>query len=187
MKEQDLDSKISNDSSLIVYPQKQEIKLSSSESEEPISSNSSIDCTSLQNLLAKKQWQQANQETATLLLKAANQERRNWLERNDVENISCRDLLIINQHWQDYSQGHFGFISQLNIWQNLELQNYQQFGYQVGWYHQRKWISIKHLDFTSAAPKGHLPAISWWFGHAIWGLKVLFSRLNSCLMEEINT
>ena len=179
----DLKIEIFNDSPAIVCTPTTDKNLSNLGSTTP----NPIDCTQLQNLLENKQWREANQETASVLLKAARQERRDWLERNDVANISCNDLLIIDRLWRNHSQKRFGFTVQLDLWQNLEPQNYQQFGKQVGWHRQGRWILMRHLDFGPNAPVGHLPAISWWFGHAIWGLKILFSRLDFCQLQEFNS
>ncbi|MGV2831513.1 protein kinase domain-containing protein [Myxosarcina sp. GI1(2024)] len=144
-----------------------------------------IDYTPLRDLLATKQWQQANQITERLLLQAAHEERKDWLERDDLENLSCEVLWAIDRLWSDYSQKHFGFSVQYGIWQNLDPKNYRNFGKQVGWYLEARWILTKQIDFSLAAPKGHLPAMSWWFGHAIWGLKGLFLKLDACLTQKI--
>ena len=142
---------------------------------------SKIDLTQLEVYLKQQQWQQANQETAKLLLQAASQEQQNWLETDDLTKISGGDLLSIDRLWSKYSEAKFGFKVQLEIWQNLPNQNYRAFGSEVGWYKNQRWLLSKRLDYSLAAPEGHLPAISWWYGHAIWGLKGLFAKLDKCL------
>lgn len=144
-----------------------------------------LDSTQLQNYLEIKDWQKANQETERLLLQATCQERRNWLERDDLEKLTCDNLYLIDRLWKKYSEGNFGFSVQHSIWNSLNQKNYRHFGKQVGWHLEGRWILIKHLDFSISAPKGHLPAISWWFGHAIWGLKGLFLKLDACDTEQI--
>lgn len=139
-----------------------------------------IDYTQLQNYLKTQNWKEANHETERLLLQAAKQERRVWLERDDLENLACNDLQVIAELWHDYSNAHFGFKVQNEIWQNLTVKNYQSFGREVGWYIQRKWLRMNQLAFNLDAPKGHLPAITWWFAHAIWGLKSLFLKIDYC-------
>ena len=74
---------------------------------------------------------------------------------------------INNELWHDYSKGHFGFKVQNEIWQNLDVQNYRNFGKEVEWYTGKRWRRMNELNFSLDAPKGHLPAISWWYGHAI--------------------
>ncbi len=144
-----------------------------------------IDYAQLKSYLEAQNWQKANQETEKLLLLGASQERRDWFERDDLENLACRDLQIINELWHDYSNGHFGFRVQSQIWQDLQVKNYQNFGKEVGWYVRQRWLRKKSLIFSLCAPKGHLPAVSWWFGHAIWGLKNLFMKINCCQEQAI--
>ena len=139
------------------------------------------DCTQLEIYLQNQQWQQANQETERRLLQAACQLKQNWLETDDLEKITCGELLSIDRLWTKYSENKFGFQTQLEIWRNLETQNYRAFGAEVGWYVQHRWLLSKRLDYSLSAPAGHLPAISWWYGHAIWGLKGLFTKLGKCL------
>lgn len=146
---------------------------------------SKIDYTQLKDCLKTQNWQEANRETEKLLLLAANQERRSWFERDDLENLACRDLQIIDELWHDSSSEHFGFKVQNEIWQDLQVKNYQNFGREVGWYVQNRWLRMNGLTFDLCAPKGHLPAITWWFGHAIWGLKSLFLKIDGCREQEI--
>ena len=147
-------------------------------------STTGINYTELDNLLKNQQWHQANQETARLLLQAAHKKRKNWLEKDDIDLIACEDLQIIDRLWCQYSQDNFGFSIQAHIWQNMEQQNYQSFGNQVGWRVSQRWILMKELNFSISAPRGHLPAMSWWYGHAIWGLKTLFVRINACYSSQ---
>lgn len=145
-----------------------------------------LNYSQLQKYLKTRNWKEANYETERLLLQAAKQERRVWLERDDLENISCRDLQAIAELWHDYSNGHFGFKIQNKIWQNLTVKNYPSFGREVGWCIGRKWLRMNQLTFNLDASKGHLPAITWWFGHAIWGLKSLFLKIDYCHERDAN-
>lgn len=142
---------------------------------------SKIDCTQLETFLRSNHWLQANQETEKLLLQAASQIQQSWLEKDDLEKITSGDLLTIDRLWSKYSEDKFGFKTQLAVWQNLENQNYRTFGSEVGWYVKNRWLLNKRLNYSLSAPKGHLPAISWWYGHAIWGLKGLFDKMDRYL------
>ena len=150
-------------------------------------STTGINYTELADLLKNHQWYRANQETAKLLLQAGNKKRKNWLERDDIYYLACEDLQFIDRLWREYSQDNFGFSIQAHIWQNMERQNYKDFGTKVGWMVNKRWILLKELNFNVSAPTGHLPAISWWDGHAIWGLKTLFSRINTCYLNCNNS
>ncbi|MBE9169611.1 GUN4 domain-containing protein [Pleurocapsales cyanobacterium LEGE 06147] len=181
---QDLIAHIITFSEFAVSPQEKIPESSETEPTEPILiSEQGIDYTQLRDLLEAKQWQQANQATEQLLLQAAHQDRRGWLEKDDLDNLSCEDLYIIDRLWVNYSEKHFGFSVQHGIWQDLEEKNYQNFGKQVGWYFEGRWLLTKQINFSFSAPRGHLPAMSWWFGHAIWGLKGLFLRMDACLAK----
>ena len=183
---QDLSTILSN--SAIAFPNINLIRsdLSTIQSSATIASaESKIDYTQLKDYLKAQNWQEANQKTEKLLLQAVNQERRAWFERDDLENLTCRDLQIINELWHNYSNGHFGFRVQSEIWQGLQVKNYQNFGREVGWYVQKRWLRMNKLTFDLGAPRGHLPAITWWFGHAIWGLKSLFLKIDCCQEQEI--
>jgi serine/threonine protein kinase len=185
---QDLDAKIIPSLGFVLSPQE---KVPESAETEPtelvLISKQGIDYTQLRDLLEAQQWQQANQVTEQLLLQAARQDRRSWLERDDLESLSCEDLDLIDRLWVNYSEEHFGFSVQHSIWQDLEEKNYQNFGKQVGWYLEGRWLLTKHIDFSLSALRGHLPAMSWWFGHAIWGLKGLFLRMDGCHAKEVTT
>ena len=146
-------------------------------------STTGINYTELADLLKNHQWQQANQETAKLLLLAANKKQKNEVDRDDIYHLACEDLQLIDRLWREYSQDTFGFSLQTHIWQNMEQQNYQNFGEQVGWRVNQRWILMQELNFSMSAPRGHLPAMKWWYGHAIWGLKTLFIKINACCLN----
>lgn len=180
-----LNTEIISTSGLVFPPQEKVIQFANPEAVKLVSiADSELDFTQLQNYLETKNWQQANQETEKLLLQGAAQERRDWFERDDLERLSCENLYIIDMLWREYSAEHFGFSVQHEIWQSLMPKNYRKFGNQVGWNLKGRWILFKHLNFSVSAPRGHLPAISWWFGHAIWGLKSLFLRMDACNAEQ---
>ena len=160
-------------------------KIASTHSKELVlTSESGVVYTKLRDYLRDKKWQQANQITEQLLLQASQQYKKNWLERDDLKNLTCEDLSIIDRLWNSYSQENFGFSIQYDIWQKLDHQNYQKFGKKVGWYVEKRWLLKKNINFSLSAPKGHLPVISWWFGHAIWGLRGLFSKMDTCFSQE---
>ncbi|VEP17045.1 Serine/threonine protein kinase [Hyella patelloides LEGE 07179] len=182
---QDLNDRISYFPELVSFSQKKALEMLPTKPKElTLISQSGIDYTQLKDYLKAQKWQEANQITEKLLLKAAHQERKNWLERDDLKNLNCEDLYIIDRLWSYYSEERFGFSVQHSIWYNLEIKKYQYFGEQIGWYQEKKWLLIKHINFSLSAPKGHLPVLSWWFGHAIWGLKGLFSYIDTCKIEE---
>jgi len=131
----------------------------------------------LQDLLSQGNWQEANQETLIVMLRAIGKSENEWLTDKDLMNLPCADLLAIDQLWQHHSQGHFGFTTQTQIYQECGAKlngNYPghriwgEFGTQIGWRTlstpmssstEQGWIAFSKATFSLAAPRGHLP----WF------------------------
>ncbi|HEY9834405.1 MAG TPA: protein kinase, partial [Stenomitos sp.] len=60
------------------------------------------DFSSLQELLANGKWQQADKETAALMLKASGRE--GWLRVGDIEAFPMQELRTIDRLWREYSR-----------------------------------------------------------------------------------
>ena len=94
--------------------------------------------------LSQHDYKSADIETRILLLKAAGQMKRGWLDdKVDIPMIPDTDLLIIYRLWQKYSNLHFGFSTQSRILKsipsNIVLHDDERYLYLsmlVGW-----WIS----------------------------------------------
>ncbi|WP_425443128.1 GUN4 domain-containing protein [Spirulina major] len=97
----------------------------------------------------------------------------------------------MDQLWVHYSQGHFGFSVQKQIYQSLggirksNAKVWNGFGDAVGWRKGSTWLYYKDLKFNTSSPVGHLPigfADVWgrvWFGFFVlrfFGLGILLSR-----------
>ncbi|MEA5533100.1 GUN4 domain-containing protein [Crocosphaera sp. XPORK-15E] len=129
-----------------------------------LKSEKGIDYTKLRDFLAEGKWREANQETANVMLQAANRVSERWLRIEDIDNFPCEDLSTVDQLWVHYSQGKFGFSVQKKIYvddlggtkeHNEEI--WQQFCDRVGWTKtivNKTNITYKLLDST---PLGHLP------------------------------
>lgn len=118
----------------------------------------------LRDLLAARKWQEADEETANVMLKVAGQEER-WLDTDSVKKIPCEDLSTIDQLWVSSSNGRFGFSVQKRIWESV-TGNYDydyditcKFGERVGWYVNKEWLNYSDLTFSPNAPEGHLPFV----------------------------
>lgn len=124
-----------------------------------------IDYTRLPDLLAAGQWKEACRETARAMVKAASQQRKGWLDSEDIEILSCEDLRTIDQLWVNASNGHFGFSLQKQTWESAggtpdaDYETLCRFGEHLGWYLQEKeeWLTYRELTFNLSAPAGHLP------------------------------
>lgn len=112
----------------------------------------------LSDLLAAGKWEEADAQTAALLLKLADRESSGWLKRKDIEKISSSDLQMLDRLWVKHSNGHFGFSTQQRIWYSCN-DNYTNFGQRVGWHKDDRWLDYDGLIFSLEAPVGHLPAV----------------------------
>ncbi|MGD1702659.1 protein kinase domain-containing protein, partial [Dapis sp. BLCC M229] len=139
-----------------------------------------VDYTKLHDLLAEKKWKQANWETNIIIQKAT---KIKWLVKffgvfgcglnsQNMKQISCTDLQTIDQLWQQYSNGKFGFSVQKQIYLDtgnnpLEFtkETYKEFAEKIGWKLKRNkglmggWLLYCNLIFKNKAPRGHLPVL----------------------------
>jgi eukaryotic-like serine/threonine-protein kinase len=129
-----------------------------------------IDYNKLRNLLASQKWQEADRETAKLMLRAAKREEAGWLDRESIEEFPYEDLQTIDQLWVKYSNGHFGFSVQQRIYENVressedDSEVWQTFRDMVGWLKKGEKFHYSHLNFSEKAPEAHLPAIPLFAG-----------------------
>jgi len=112
----------------------------------------------LETFLASKDFYQADVATRKLMLKLTNTQNDRWVDKNTIVKMSCKDVLIIDKLWQDYSDGKFGFSQQRKIY--ITVGNNEKFGNKVGWRKNNKWLSTDDLIYTTEAPIGHLPSVS---------------------------
>ena len=155
-----------------------------------LDSQEQVDYSPLEDLLAAGKWQEADRETETVMIKASGREQDGWLSEEDLDVFPCADLRIIDQLWVKYSNGHFGFSVQQQIWESIEGTNkdedveiWKQFGNEVGWRINNSWVGYRNLNFSLDAPLGHLPEwvfVSGFVGGGFFG-SGLFSRLESCV------
>ncbi|MBW4626716.1 MAG: GUN4 domain-containing protein [Brasilonema octagenarum HA4186-MV1] len=122
-----------------------------------LDSEKGINYTKLRDLLVAKQWKEADEETAKVMLKAAEKEFLGYLHEDDIKNFPVTDLRTINQLWVKYSGGRFGFSVQKPIYLQVS-KNYDQLGDRLGWKKGGQWLYWRSLNFSEQAPKGHLPS-----------------------------
>jgi hypothetical protein len=133
--------------------------------------------TKLHQHLANHAWREADRATFDLLLSLADRREEGWLDVNAIEELPCKDLNRIGQLWHQFSNGHFGFYSQHEIYTQIPttepdfINSVQatytkalEFSKAIGWWqrgaHFHKYYS--QLIFTPEAPRGHLPALWYW-------------------------
>ncbi|MBN4001487.1 GUN4 domain-containing protein [Nostoc sp. LPT] len=66
--------------------------------------------------LAAGMWEEADKETDRLMLQVAGREKQGYLDLGDIRQFPCEDLRTIDQLWVQYSNGHFGFSVQKEIY-----------------------------------------------------------------------
>lgn len=109
------------------------------------------DYSELEQFLSEKRWGEADQVTANIIFRMANQVEGFSqgesvflpLTEKSIEALPCEELNAIDRLWTHYSNGLFGFSVQLEIWKglgsplNLELPSNKiaekSFFSQVGW------------------------------------------------------
>jgi serine/threonine protein kinase len=122
-----------------------------------------IDYRKLEDLLKRQQWKEADEETANVMLQAANRTKEGYLGVDTLYNFPCEDLRTIDRLWVKYSNGHFGFSVQAKIYRDLGGTRYYNerisnaFGYKVGWRVNKQWLYYNKVTFDLKAPQGHLP------------------------------
>lgn len=145
----------------------------------------------LEQLLASGKWQEADRETKIILFKLSGQEENKGLGVDEIRNLPYEIISNLDSLWIKYSNGHFGFSIQQEIWQKLLTPdrklfwefwkknivvednisgNWYRFGECVGWYKTNKsgkkdWVQYRNITFGLNAQKGHLPCCrEWWKG-----------------------
>jgi eukaryotic-like serine/threonine-protein kinase len=161
-----------------------------------LKSSVGMDYGKLYNFLSKRNWKEADEETARVMLAIAKREKEGYLDSRSINNFPCEDLFTIDKLWVKSSNGRFGFSAQKNIYQGLggtkkyDDKIWQSFGDTVGWRQEDRWLYYKNITFDNTATTGHLPVAfgyeGGWFllglgdlGGGI-GWVELFSRLHAC-------
>ncbi len=133
-----------------------------------VSPDTGVDYSTLRDLLAAGDWRKANDITTELVLKSVGRDVVGWMSVEDLKKMSCWDLGTIDRLWKEYSKGHFGFSVQFPIFiatgnkpgRLVAIENYQEFGDQVGWRRNSDWIIFKeNLGYSLDSPMGHLPSL----------------------------
>ncbi|ABA21246.1 GUN4-like protein [Trichormus variabilis ATCC 29413] len=129
-------------------------------------SNKNIDYSILQNLLAQYKWQDADIETAKLMLRVMGKNYWHEVYKADILAFSCQELYKIDQLWQQYSHGYFGFSVQQSIWEEIggqiDYETEKKLGDRLGWRKEGNWLNYEQITFKLSpnTPIGHLP-VKW--------------------------
>jgi hypothetical protein len=124
--------------------------------------------------LQTQQWKAADRETYWVMVAAADRAQKGYLDLEDLRNFPCADLRVIDQLWVRYSDGHFGFSVQKQIWvevggkldfgedENAAISAFEKMSDRNGWRVQGEYISSDQITFNTSAPEGHLPLVGGW-------------------------
>ncbi|MBP0016396.1 MAG: GUN4 domain-containing protein [Cyanobacteria bacterium SBLK] len=164
---------------------------------DPIGPSREAEYRTLRQLLEKGNWQEADKETKSILLRLAKRQDK-WLRKEDILKIPALELVACDRLWLRYSRGRFGFSVQAQLLENqgLDLSNsshlderssgfqpysqkrlFESFAKTVGWYvknDEPKVITAndivyrkKHIPFNLSSPRGHLP-LTFELGGGTW-------------------
>jgi hypothetical protein len=137
----------------------------SSEADVPLKSKYGVDYTKLRDLLASRKWKEADEETTKKMLEVALKQSNDYLLNSDINSFPVEDLGTIDLLWVKYSNGHFGFSVQKNIYESLggsrksEQKIWEEFGDRVGWRVNGRWLSASQLKLAPNTQIGNLPGL----------------------------
>lgn len=128
----------------------------------------------LEEYLKTQQWKAADEETYRLMITTVDKEAGQWFEPEDLLNFPCEELRSIDSLWVKYSNGHFGFSVQKQIYVECgaKLDDkypgdaiWEEFGFRVGWRKDRNWLHYSELNPSLSSPKGNFPVfcLDWVF------------------------
>ncbi|MEL6384392.1 MAG: GUN4 domain-containing protein [Cyanobacteria bacterium J06626_18] len=167
------------------------------ETPEPaLNSELGIDYTRLWELLQAGEWRDADLETWHRMLEAVGRGKDDWIRADELRNFPCADLKTIDNLWQRYSGGNFGFTVQKKIWEECGSptgsgKDWDRFCVKVGWQDETASRYL-HYDELKAnpdfSPTGEFPVcrvLVWvrggllegWVGACVGNL---FSRIQTC-------
>ncbi|NMF64407.1 transcriptional regulator [Brasilonema octagenarum UFV-E1] len=138
------------------------------DSSDDLRSEKGVDYTKLRDLLAARKWEEADYETYLVMLQAVDSQKNDYIREEELLNFPCTDLRTIDQLWVKYSNGHFGFSVQKEIYLSVggkpgryNEQALRKFGDRVGWEISVNSLGINKVTFdttfdTTVSP-GHLP------------------------------
>ena len=155
-----------------------------------LKSNVGMDYRKLRDLLKAGKWEEADEETARVMLAVAKRGTERWLDKEHIDNFPCEDLRTIDQLWVKYSDGKFGFSVQKRIYKGLagtiehDIDIWKEFAVKVGWIKEGNFLSYSYITFDGKkAPEGNLPhRFDMIFDDHVFGFyhSCVISRLVNC-------
>ncbi len=144
----------------------------------------------LEEYLKSKNWQEADRETYHLIITAVGKQNGYLLNKHDLHNFPCDDLLAIDRLWVKYSNGLYGFSVQIQIYVECggkldfglpSKETWDKFCDRVAWKDKGNYIFYSNIFMSNyMSTTGHLPLISDYEGGEGRVELFLFSRLAAC-------
>ncbi|MBC6434434.1 GUN4 domain-containing protein [Nostoc sp. HG1] len=155
-----------------------------------LASEKGINYTRLRDLLAAKNWKEADKETYRVMIQAVGKKDGDSFDKDKLLNFPCTDLRTIDRLWVKYSNGHFGFSVQKEIYLSVGgkadgryyEEAWKKFGDRVGWRVESSWIFYSKVTVDTSSPRGNLPIFysgKLSFSHSVV-ISSLASRLVNC-------
>jgi serine/threonine protein kinase len=135
--------------------------------------SSNLNYDQLRQSLAQKDWQSADRYTYELLLQAAGSKSYadGTYHPDELASLSCADIVLIDELWDDASNGKLGFSAQKQMYEAAD-QDWQRMYEKLGWRTiNGTWLVDTHYDREAnrwqyvdghtpnfqSPPTGHLP------------------------------
>jgi hypothetical protein len=142
-------------------------------------------------LLKAQQWKAADEETYRLMITTVGKEVGQYFTSDELLNFPCEELRAIDKLWIDYSNGHFGFSVQKDIYvacggkldgEYPGEEIWKTFGDRVGWRKNNEWQDYSRLDPSFLSPRGIFPVgFVGGVGCGLWwGVFVGLGRAKTC-------
>jgi hypothetical protein len=156
--------------------------------DDDLSSEKGVDYSKLRDFLAAGNWRDADMETYRVMIQALGKKEGDYFESEELLNFPCTDLRTIDRLWVKYSNGHFGFSVQKEIYLSVggkldgkyDEEALKKFGDRVGWRVESKWILYTQATFDISCPSGHLPGGGGGGRKGNLGFSSLVHRLVKC-------
>jgi hypothetical protein len=142
----------------------------------------------LEEMLKAQQWKDADYETYRLMITAVGKDEGQGFTRSELLNIPCDELRAIDGLWVKYSNGHFGFSVQKQIYVECggkldgnapSREVWLKFFDRVGWRNNGEGLNYSDLDLSLFSSPKIFPLL---LGSACFGFVgfCLFSRTETC-------
>ncbi len=125
----------------------------------PLSPLCQVDHSPVQLALGQEDFETADRLTLEKLCELAgpNALKRKWLYFTEVNSLPVTDLQTLDELWQIYSEGRFGFSRQRELWIGLG-RDWDRLWPKIAWKDENIWTRYPGgFIWDLSAPVGHLP------------------------------